>query len=392
MDHDYPHIKRLLASVESINKRYAEVKKAYEESGVMYNVFDVLGLSTSEVRLHSAFIASILGSSFHGAGNAFLKAFLKIPALSLPENYFELDRVTVEQEKYIPPKEKTPGGRIDLYITDGKNSITIENKIYARDVKNQLLRYHNLVPNSRLIYLTLFGNKPSKESLGELDDNAYICLSYKYDIVHWLEECVLLAANLPYVRETLNQYIKTLKQLTDSNMGTNAEIVKLLSKEENISAAFAIRENLDESLNTILNGFIDSLKKKLEEIGSPFSCTIERGNWLQKYKKIIFENNSWNNICFSAEFQADGLRGMIVGLILIKKPHVKDITQLGDAVELSKRLGYKNSSALWYYNNYVPANWNNAEVMKSLLDGTMVENFIKMLNNVSKCADGLNNL
>ena len=91
------------------------------------------------------------------------------------------------------------------------------------------------------------------------------------------------------------------------------------------------------------------------------------------------------------EFQADGLRGMIVGLI--KKPHVKeDITQLGDAVELSKRLGYKNSSALWYYKNYVPANWNNAEVMKSLLDGTMVENFIKMLNNVSKYAEGLNNL
>ena len=66
------HIKHLLASVESINKRYAEVHKVYEESGVRYNIFNVLGLASSEVRLHSSILASLFDSKDHGAGDAFV--------------------------------------------------------------------------------------------------------------------------------------------------------------------------------------------------------------------------------------------------------------------------------------------------------------------------------
>jgi len=39
--------------------------------------------------------------------------------------------------------EKTKGGRIDIYIESNNKYIFIENKIYAEDQENQLLRYRN---------------------------------------------------------------------------------------------------------------------------------------------------------------------------------------------------------------------------------------------------------
>ncbi len=35
----------------------------------------------------------------------------------------------------------------------------IENKIYAGEQKNQLLRYHNAYREGKLLYLTLFGDE-----------------------------------------------------------------------------------------------------------------------------------------------------------------------------------------------------------------------------------------
>ena len=44
-----------------------------------FNVFNVIGLWSEEVRLHSAFIAELLNThESHGMGNTFLKAFFYI--------------------------------------------------------------------------------------------------------------------------------------------------------------------------------------------------------------------------------------------------------------------------------------------------------------------------
>lgn len=102
------------------------------------------------------------------------------------------------------------------------------------------------------MYLTLDGAKPSDYSLKGLDPKAVTCISYKHDILSWLKECVQIAANLPYIRETLNQYIKTIQQLTDTIMNPNPEIIKLLSAPDNLSAAFAIKDNLDATMNSII--------------------------------------------------------------------------------------------------------------------------------------------
>ncbi len=299
MDKDLLSIQELLNRVSAIDIRYAAVRKEREESGVFYNIFDVLGLTTSEVILHSSLIASLLRPDKHGAGRKFLEAFLRMPSLKLPEGFLDLDKVSVETEKFIGPKKNDSGGRIDLFLTDGLNHIIIENKIYAGDQENQLLRYHNFKPDGKLVYLSLFdGDKPSEKSLGSLQLDSITCISYQYDILQWLKECVSISANLPYIRETINQYIQTIKQLTDTDMGTNSEIIDLLRRPENLPAAFAIQDNLHESMNSIMNGFIKDLKAELSRVNSPFTCITTESDWFQSYMSITFENKKWDKILF----------------------------------------------------------------------------------------------
>lgn len=392
MDKELLNVQDLLNRIKGIEIRYAAVQKEREESGVYYNVFDVLGLTTSEVSLHSSLIASLLRPDKHGAGRKFLSAFLRMPALNLPDGFLDLEKVSVEQEKFIGPKTPTTGGRIDLFVTDGTNHIIIENKIYAGDQENQLLRYHNYKPNGKLVYLSLTeDDKPSESSLGGLALELVACISYKYDILQWLKECVQISANLPYIRETINQYIKTIQQLTDTEMGTNSEIIDLLRRPENMAAAFAIQDNLNESMNIIMNGFIQALKAELSRIGSPFTCITNEPNWFQSYRRISFVNEHWNKIVFSTEFEATGFRNMIVGLL--RKNHIDSILQISEAIDLSEKLGYTKRNKNWLWGlppSYIPRDWNNAKVMRMLSDGSMVQLFVQLLEDVSERSKGLN--
>ena len=391
MDKEILNIQDLLNRIKAIEIRYAAVLKEREDSGIYYNIFDVLGLTASEVSLHSSLIASLLRPDKHGAGRKFLAAFLKMPALNLPEGFLNLDKVIVEQEKYIGLKKDDSGGRIDLLLTDGNNHIIIENKIYAGDQEHQLLRYHNFRPEGKLVYLSLFeDDKPSKESLGGLDPELVTCISYKYDILQWLKECVQISANLPYIRETINQYIKTIQQLTNTEMGTNSEIIDLLRRPENLAAAFAIQDNLNESMNIIMNGFMQDLKAELSRIGSPFTCITNESNWFQSYRRISFENEKWDKIKFSTEFEATGFKNMIAGLL--RREHVNSILEIPDAIVLSKKLGYTKQNKNWLWGSlpsYIPSYWNNAKVMRSLSDGSMVQLFVQMLEDVSERSKGL---
>lgn len=387
---DIKEISRLLKLVESYESKRKDIEKIYEESGVRYNIFDVLRLSSSEVRLHSSILASLLQSDRHGAKGAFIKEFLRIPALSLSEGFLDLSRTSIEVEKYIGPKTDTTGGRIDLFITDGSNSLIIENKIYAYDQENQLLRYHNYKSDGKLIYLTLYGENPSKDSLGSLNLSDICCLSYRDHIIPWLERCVQLASTLPYVRETINQYIITLRQLTNSNMTTNEDIINLIIKPENICAAFAIRDNLDASVNKAMDFFLTELKKALTK-DSPFTCITETTSyWLWKESGLEFEHKDWKYIKFAVEFERSYLSQMAIGIL--KKENCEDIRKVNGAVEIANRLGYTKSTESWFWgypNESFVYNWYNAETIQLLLDGRMVDWFINLLNVVDEQSKGL---
>ena len=266
----------ILNQVRIVSQKIKEQRKEKFERGENYNIFNDLGFMSDEVHLHSMFLANLLNpKGSHGQRGKFLEAFLKMlqksfSAISADNLELDITNASVEVEKYIGRQTDSEGGRIDIYLTDGKHSIIIENKIYAVDQHHQMLRYWNYGMSQKgddteksfvLIYLTLDGCSPSKESLGEdLKENDIVCLSYKNDIRGWLDRCVELASRTPLVRETINQYISTIDILTNNVMEDNKELLDILSKEENLDAVFDIIDSKENLINHIITKVSHPLK------------------------------------------------------------------------------------------------------------------------------------
>ena len=212
MDKD---MKELFEKIAEIRKRNEEEDK---RTGRNFNIFKTIGLTTEEVCAHSKFLAELLNpKGSHGQGDVFLKIFCEIFKI---EN-LKTTTSSVEVEKHVGEVTETTGGRIDIFIDDHQgNSFTIENKIYAEDQNKQLVRYHNYKPNN-IFYLTLFGDEPSKESKGHLEQgNNFKLLSYRTDIIAWLVKCRKTAIDQPLIREGIAHYIDLIKHLTGQSNNT----------------------------------------------------------------------------------------------------------------------------------------------------------------------------
>ena len=226
-----------------------EKKQQAIERGEHYNVFEVLNLSTDEVRLHSAFIADLLNpKGKHGLGAKPLKSFIKIFGLGLDFDDTALENCNVKREYVIGPisEDQMTGGNIDILLEIGNHFIVIENKIYyAGDQPRQLRRYHNFVESQphTLIYLTIGGDEPSEDSSdGLVCGKNYICKSYRDDVIRWIDECLAMAIAKPLIRETLQQYLHVIKTLTDTIMEENDRTQLFVLMDQYPDVVLAIRE------------------------------------------------------------------------------------------------------------------------------------------------------
>ena len=215
-------IKDLFSQLLPLYHAEQERLKKEKEEGKRFNVFSALNMCSDEMRLHSRLLATLLNpKASHGLGNEFLKLFLI--ALGLPEDYITYCKEQIV-ERPIGEVIEATGGRIDIILEDRGHAVIIENKIYAGDQPNQLLRYHNYgvktfgENNFKLVYLTLYGSDPSPYSLGG-EHFEFIKLSYAQDILKLLEDFVPTQPQKP-VHSTIEDYITIIKQLTDQDMDT----------------------------------------------------------------------------------------------------------------------------------------------------------------------------
>lgn len=251
-------IKTLMIGVGHISNHYREIEKL---TGEEFNVFKIIELQSSEVRLHSAILTDLLNPlGSHGQGDLFLKIFVKRHGIA----DFDTKSAIAEYEKNTGfiNSDYTKGGRIDILITDKyKKHIIVENKIYAGDQKNQLLRYYNFDPNAHLFYLNLFGTKPSEYSTNNtLPESQYKIISYSYDIISWLEECKREAVSLPIIRETVVQYINLLKHLTNQSTGQKMkdEIKKVIANNlDYIDSIMLCSQVVQSTINETKTQFMD---------------------------------------------------------------------------------------------------------------------------------------
>ena len=261
-------IVNLLSQVTAINKKY---EKIAEITGENFNVFRILKVEASEVRTHSAFLAELLNpKGTHGQGDTFLQLFVNKFLLKNKSFDTKLASVDIEKSTGLINEDYTNGGRIDIMITDSYNKrIIIENKIYAGDQENQLIRYYNFDNNAYLYYLTLYGEEPSEWSAGKelICGEHFQLLSYKEDILEWLGLCKKEAVNHPILRETISQYINLINHLTgqttNNYMGT--EIIKLI--KENLSSSIDIFNSFNSIKTESYNEFWKIMQEKLNELG-----------------------------------------------------------------------------------------------------------------------------
>ncbi len=296
-------INQLLTQIVPIYVKANQMREEKRKRGECFNVFNTIGLWSEEVRLHSAFLAELLNpKGSHGMGDAYLKHFFLM--LGENEDFVTSTKVNPDiVERSIGCKTDEEGGRIDIIIEDGTNAIIIENKIYAGDQENQLLRYDNYGRKFqgiyRLLYLTLYGNVPSEESTGgKLGEDAYICISYERHIINWLYECVKLSYDKPLVRETIKQYIHLLKQLTKQDMEIEDKKAIAELAVENIDATAALMDARPEISRLIRERFIFSPLKEYAD-KHDLTCQID-GN--AKIPNIKLSKDVWNGcICISSD-------------------------------------------------------------------------------------------
>lgn len=264
----------LLKKVGSVIERSEELSALKGEN---FNVFQIFDMERDENKMHSRFIETLLNpKGSHNRGNVFLKLFL---ASINQTDYFEnIESVNTKVEYTIgrvdnSKGDDSTGGRIDINIWDNKKNISIENKIYASDQYKQIIRYNNYNKNNnKVYYLTLYKKNPSNDSRGSLTSDIeepnepdFYCISYKETIINWLEKCQKEASDFPIIRESIKQYIITIKRLTGqlTNQVMNKEIIKLI--KDQYEEAREIVNNIDEAKKLITKEFLEDLEIKIKD-------------------------------------------------------------------------------------------------------------------------------
>jgi hypothetical protein len=175
-----------------------------------YNIFQVLEVSRSEVRTHSAFLCDLLSPrSSHGQGLLFLRTFLEHCAGLYPDQFPILSGFDDPGKWLVFSEFHIGNGRMDIIIQNPQEGFicVIENKVDAYEGDDQLKRYAKWLeihkkeyPASALCFLTIKGD--SSLTIGNYP---YLRLSYRQEIAEWLEDTIPLI-QAPGVKAVVHQY------------------------------------------------------------------------------------------------------------------------------------------------------------------------------------------
>ena len=285
----------MLQKVFLIRRHADEIAKA---NGEKFNIFEILRNISDETHVHSKFIAELLKpNGSHGMGALFLKLFLQIilPDFHCQQNELSKANVLTEYDLGIKNIDATEGGKVDIFLQIPQQmAIVIENKIYAEDQNNQLLRYSNYlkklkdVKKKYLFYLNLHGSNPSEGSgVNELPNSVLHKLSYKEHILNWIEVCIKESASVPLLRETLRQYEVIVKKLTNMHLEgkMNEEICSSIRTD--LISAYTIYSKFDNTIYSIFNEFALKLSEQITNL----KLNVEYLN----FESFAYVNN-WQHI------------------------------------------------------------------------------------------------
>lgn len=269
-------------------KQLSEFQKEYEEEQKQrnqFNIFTALHNEHNEKFLHSRFIAYLLSpTSKHGMGTAYLEKFLVIINKHIPK--FDIENCKVRPNE----QDKSEYKDIDILIQNGKQSIIIENKIFAKDSnkdKNkendiQLVRYRNKIIEKGyqekdifIFYLTLDRHKP--ERYEEIKFPIFL-IDYRIEISKWIDDCKEITTDST-LKEILQQYKIVINCLTN-NVKRAKEIKALIAKQIDFDSLWHNKEKIykigdfdhikwhtiDDFWNELTDELMNTFQNKIEII------------------------------------------------------------------------------------------------------------------------------
>lgn len=300
------HAESLIQKADVI---YFKYKNEYFNTDNLFNVFSLLRKEHDEVQLHSKFIGELLNpNGSHYSKGDFLELFLNNTGI---KNFIIPDQNTgieVCVEKSIDA-----AGRIDIFIynPNAKQVIIVENKIYAGDQEEQLMRYyryaHDVLGCKQediwILYLTLDGCDASEISKLDVPEVVLNNISYKENIDKWLKECIKASALKPIIRETLRQYQNLVRKLTGNPMSDDyiKDLKKLLAPN---SEYIYLADEISQALTKVK---IDIQKKFWQELREELSCA---GYNIYKFRDI--SNNNYSKVSAYYESSRPGSYGLSI--------------------------------------------------------------------------------
>lgn len=298
-------IQNLITDIRPIIEEDRNEIERDSKDGLFFNIFELLKVQWDEVRTHSAFLAELLNpKGTHGMGDTFLRLFIKsIPQLQ--QLNFPTKDAIVEKEYYIGriSDDGKTGGRIDILIQSRSKdlSIVIENKIYARDENCQLIRYHNYVKKSSqdgvILYLTLDGYEADDTSAGTGRNSIqYTSISYREDILFWLNECKLASERKPMVSTLIMQYIILIKKLTNqmNNQENQDQFLKQLLSKVNIDTTAYLMDRCIEIKKELFEKCLESKLRrwaKENDYEFEYGCKYNGRNIWMTMQPIDWKNH-----------------------------------------------------------------------------------------------------
>lgn len=304
------NIKYLLQKLSLVHDK-SKIRRSQQES---FNIFTTLLDRDNEVNLHSRFISSILDpNSPHKLGDTLLKVFLKVI-----DSSFVYD---IQNLEVIPSTSTwTEYKEIDILLIDRKNktAVIIENKINASDSNHldegQLERYYRRIveedyipaDNVEVYYLRPYSNTPpSDDSVSKSNKYPELpskvrCISYECEISKWIKLCIKEVPNSPFLRETLNQYLRLIKEMTNNtDIQESLDIIEILSKsEDSLRSAKVLFDNYDQIRRQTIASFWNDLYEELEHRGYKISRKVDE----EIIKEIDFERPKKSQTEFVVNF------------------------------------------------------------------------------------------
>lgn len=370
--------KEIQILIEKVNAIVREETIKKDESfrrGERFNIFEILGVAHYEV-IHSSIIASLLNpDSSHGQKDKFIKLFLNVVG---DKTNIDITTVSVYTEYVIED------GRIDILVEDKKGrGIIIENKIYANDQDEQLIRYNRFANNKykngyTIYYLTLNECDASDKSAKGIN---YIKISYAKHILSWIEKCIKESSMIPLIRETLIQYRIHLRQLTNQDMETKhkEELIKVMVNNPNaVAALFSVQEDYKRFV------FDNYVKPVFEKFSSEHNLIYTECNLFEygKEKGVYFRREKWNKYgiwVYSENKRSNN--GFYWG-----------ISNIGDAIKFEKPsycIGGKPSIYWPYGYEYLEkyGNWDDMNTIASMVSGDFANSIVNIVLNAIKIID-----